>query len=49
MGLVLKIAVVGVFVVWKLFEAQTHARNAWGDFLFKGKKPWPYTDTDNKK
>ena len=38
-----------VYGAWKLFEAQTNARNAWGDWLFKGKKPWPYTEEDNKK
>jgi hypothetical protein len=44
MGTIVKILVVGVFAVWKLFEAQTNARNSWGNFLFKGKKPWPYKD-----
>lgn len=38
-----------VYGAWKLFEANTYARNAWGDWLFKGKKPWPYTEEDNKK
>lgn len=42
---VIGLLVVGVvYGSWKLFAAQTNARNSWGDFLFKGKKPWPYKD-----
>lgn len=41
------LAVGVIYGAWKLFEAQTNARNAFGDFLFKGKKPHPYKDGEN--
>jgi len=43
------ILVVGAAVVygaWKGFEGMTYARNAWGNFLFKGKVPFSKNDRD---
>lgn len=37
--IILVVAAGVIFGAWKGFETMTNARNAWGDWLFKGKKP----------
>lgn len=46
---IIGLAAVGViYVTWQGFKGMTFARNAWGNWLFKGKQPFGNDKKNNK-